>query len=103
MSTHKRVSPHKRLLAQARPLYDQLLAAQGGVCAICGNPPKTRRLDIDHDHKTLQIRGLLCHRCNRALPTHVTAEWMRKAIAYLEREPINLDNLNQTAIARGAA
>ena len=32
--------------------YDAMLAAQGGVCAICGNPPKTRRLDTDHDHKT---------------------------------------------------
>lgn len=86
----KRISPHKTLLKQARPHYELLLERQGGVCAICGRPPVNRRLDIDHCHKSLQIRGLLCHFCNRALSSRVTAEWMRKAIAYLEREPIQL-------------
>lgn len=47
--------------------YDRLLAAQGGGCAICGNPPKSRRLDVDHDHRTGATRGLLCHACNRGL------------------------------------
>ena len=63
--------------------YDALLAAQGGGCAICGNPPKTRRLHVDHDHKTGRVRGLLCHRCNRALPNWVTERWLYRAAAYL--------------------
>ena len=45
--------------------YDRLLARQGGVCLICGRPPQTRRLHVDHDHKTGRIRGLLCMPCNR--------------------------------------
>lgn len=47
--------------------YDGMLVAQGGVCAICGNPPKKRRLCVDHDHKTGKVRGLLCFRCNYGL------------------------------------
>jgi hypothetical protein len=62
--------------------YDAMLKAQGGGCAICGNPPKTRRLDVDHDHKTGKVRGLLCHRCNRALPNWMTGDWLLWAYAY---------------------
>lgn len=47
--------------------YDKMLKGQKGGCWICGKLPKTRRLSIDHSHKTGQIRGLLCHRCNRGL------------------------------------
>lgn len=47
--------------------YDQLLAHQDGACAICLQPPKSRRLAVDHDHKTGLIRGLLCAFCNRAV------------------------------------
>lgn len=47
--------------------YDIVLAFQGGVCALCRNPPKNIRLAIDHDHKTGQVRGLLCPWCNRAI------------------------------------
>jgi len=63
--------------------YARLLEAQGGGCAICGAKPKTRRLHVDHDHKTGKVRGLLCHRCNRALPTWVTPAWLYEAHAYL--------------------
>lgn len=47
--------------------YAARLEEQGGVCAICGNPPKEggRALHVDHDHKTGDVRGLLCHYCNR--------------------------------------
>ena len=47
--------------------YDKLLKRQNGVCAICGAKPKTRSLNVDHNHLTKVNRGLLCHLCNRAL------------------------------------
>lgn len=49
--------------------YNTLLEAQGDRCAICGKMPEEngRRLSVDHNHKTGQIRGLLCQNCNRGL------------------------------------
>lgn len=47
--------------------YQRMLQEQGGVCAICGNPPGNRKLAVDHCHETLKVRGLLCHTCNTAL------------------------------------
>lgn len=45
--------------------YECLLDAQGGRCAICGRPPKSVALHVDH--ATGVIRGLLCIGCNNAL------------------------------------
>jgi hypothetical protein len=67
--------------------YEECIQINGGEhCGICGVSPKTRRLDRDHEHKGKgAIRGLLCIRCNLALPNRVTLEWLRAAVAYLER------------------
>lgn len=66
--------------------YAERLAAQGGTCAIegCENRPKTRRLHVDHDHATGEVRGLLCHLCNRALPTWQNPRRLRALADYLE-------------------
>ena len=47
--------------------YDEMLAAQGGVCAICSRSPGARRLAVDHCHTTGVVRGLLCDLCNWTL------------------------------------
>lgn len=53
--------------------YEALLERQNGVCAICGCKPDHERnngrgvLAVDHDHDTLQVRGLLCGRCNMGI------------------------------------
>lgn len=52
--------------------YDKMLMLQGGVCAICRKPEtyshylskQVRRLSVDHNHITGEVRGLLCHKCN---------------------------------------
>jgi hypothetical protein len=48
--------------------YNELFASQKGLCAICKNPPyRNHALALDHNHKTGQLRALLCKRCNVAL------------------------------------
>lgn len=86
--------------------YTALLEAQDGHCAICPNTPKTRRLHVDHDHATGSVRGLLCHRCNRALPTWVTSRWLLDASLYLggERPAATIrDGLYELRVKRIAA
>ena len=67
--------------------YDYYRDLDGGVdqCGICGTTGKSRRLHRDHDHATGQPRGILCFRCNTALPNRVTVDWLRAAADYLER------------------
>ncbi len=40
--------------------YAALYAAQKGVCYLCKRAPKNRRLAVDHNHETGEVRGLLC-------------------------------------------
>lgn len=48
--------------------YQTLVAAQNGLCAVCGGGPNgARRLVVDHDHASGRVRGLLCNLCNRGL------------------------------------
>lgn len=72
--------------------YDEMLAAQGGGCAICRQPPTERRLAVDHDHACcpgrgrscgLCIRGLLCTACNTRLGWLEDTTWRAQADQYL--------------------
>lgn len=47
-------------------IYRQMLALGGGACWLCRRKPKatSRPLNVDHDHKTGRVRGLLCFMCN---------------------------------------
>lgn len=46
--------------------YTERVNKQGGLCAICSGT-SARGLVVDHDHRTNQFRGLICHRCNTAI------------------------------------
>ena len=67
--------------------YRTMLESQDYVCAICGLSCRTQQnLVVDHDHKTGQVRGLLCRGCNSMLGyimDDVTT--LKNAIAYLEK------------------
>jgi hypothetical protein len=60
--------------------YNEILLAQNGACASCGEPPGSVRaqgrwLTVDHDHSCCPgvktcgncVRGLLCSKCNMSL------------------------------------
>jgi hypothetical protein len=98
---HRQENPEKNSQNVRRSLYgispeeyEAKVRKQGNRCAICRREEqiickKTGRpysLSVDHDHKTLKNRDLLCQRCNRALglfqdsPTilEVAAEYLKR-------------------------
>lgn len=82
--------------------YEEMLEAQGDVCAICSQAetrkdPRTggtHRLSVDHDHACCPsqtaacgrcVRGLICHRCNYGIGYFGDVpSRLRAAAAYLE-------------------
>lgn len=54
---------------------------QDGRCYICDSKA---RLCVDHNHDTGEVRKLLCDRCNTQLGIIENAEFLEKALAYLE-------------------
>jgi len=68
--------------------YNDLLLKQNNACALCGSTDVRRkgnnRLIIDHNHATGEVRGLLCHPCNRILGMiKDSKEWALNAVEYL--------------------
>lgn len=78
---------HRAVLNAHRKHYDALLEFQGGGCAICGRPPGKRRHALDHDHKSMELRGILCTACNMRLTGRHTVEWLQRAADYLQNPP----------------
>ncbi len=63
--------------------YIQLFDAQHGRCAICGMR-HSGWLDVDHNHSTGLIRGLLCPNCNKMIGlAKDDSRRLRKAAKYL--------------------
>jgi len=71
------------------PLARQLIQAQNGNCALClTDLGQSKFVDADHNHKTGELRGLLCHRCNSRLSTlHEDADYALRVHAYLTDPP----------------
>lgn len=66
--------------------YEEILRTQQGVCAICRNHQRYKRLAVDHDHKTGQVRGLLCEQCNRGLGRFFDSPFrLRRAAEYIDK------------------
>ena len=64
--------------------YEELLQKQNNRCAICHVENEISKLAIDHNHKTLEIRGLLCHECNSGIAYFdENTEYLAKAMIYL--------------------
>ena len=67
----------------------EIFSNQKGCCAICGYKFGRRKGDmcVDHDHKTGNVRGLLCDKCNRGLGYFMDKnELLRKAADYLSKQ-----------------
>lgn len=60
---------HRAASHLPKEVYERLLQQQNNACAICGIDASelNKELSVDHNHETLQVRGLLCTYCNVGL------------------------------------
>jgi hypothetical protein len=66
------------------------MQVQGGRCYICRRATGARkRLAVDHDHTTGEVRGLLCSTCNFKVIGHLREEVaaFERCIEYLTNPP----------------
>jgi len=76
--------------------YNTLYINQNGICPICktkkkhifSKVDKADKLCIDHDHITLEIRGLLCSTCNINLAVVENSDFVNNAYNYLRKMKI---------------
>ena len=63
-----------------------MMASQGGGCAICKEPFNSKKhTHVDHCHTTNKIRGILCHACNTSLGGFKDSpKLLQRAIHYIE-------------------
>ena len=74
----------KRLYKMSPEEYTILYIHQGGYCAICKGSDS---LNVDHDHTTGKVRGLICASCNAGLANFKdNVEVLTQAIKYLNKE-----------------
>jgi Recombination endonuclease VII len=101
----RKANPEKKRFNQANHMlkrnynltlgqYNAMLEAQGGVCAICGQPEtaldrtgeRVMALAVDHDHGKFQVRMLLCRNHNTGLGLFGhNSRLLRAAADYLDR------------------
>lgn len=63
--------------------FERFILEQNGRCRICST--ELKRAQLDHDHKTGKLRGLLCHHCNVGLGNFFdSVELLEKAIDYIK-------------------
>jgi hypothetical protein len=59
-----------------------LVEAQTGLCAVCRQKPAVQ---VNHDHMTGKVRGILCDGCNGGLGAfNEDPELLERAAQYLE-------------------
>ena len=71
--------------------YNKMFADQGGCCAICKKHETEfkKRLSIDHDHITGEVRELLCQFCNTSLGNFDDNEdRLMEAVNYLRKHKL---------------
>ncbi len=66
--------------------FDRMYQIQQGCCAICKRHQTAvgKILEVDHDHKTGKVRGLLCRSCNLTIGyVKEDTTTLQSAISYL--------------------
>lgn len=74
--------------------YEELYQFQNRKCALCQRASGARkRLAVDHDHRTGEVRGLLCSLCNYHVMGRAARDnpsFFSRGIAYLTNPPYRM-------------
>lgn len=93
---HASLAAHEQRLGSVygitREQYEQLLKYQGYRCYICRRQVHSKRLAVDHDHATGEVRGLLCADSERGCNHKVVGlmsgiDMAKRVVEYLEDPP----------------
>lgn len=77
----------RRLYGITPDQYDQMFQDQKVCCAICDKHQTELKftLGVDHDHKTGELRSLLCRNCNLVIGwTGEDIDKLKRMVQYLE-------------------
>ena len=88
MATEKQRETYlKKTYGLSPSTYAAMYKHTNGRCYVCDRAPKTgKNHAIDHDHHSLQIRGIVCYLCNKYIigRKRKEHEWLFvRAAAYL--------------------
>jgi len=84
-----RKSVLKRRYGLSVEQYNKMFNDQNGCCDICGKHQSEckQRLQVDHNHTTGAVRGLLCWNCNSMLgKVYEDVTILRNMILYLKKD-----------------
>lgn len=87
-ATHRRLTKGKKEVVVKEEAVQAIWEAQGKACAICKKeiPLRDFHTHMDHDHETLQLRGVLCSNCNLGLGKFKdNIQSLLAAVEYLRR------------------
>jgi len=88
LKRNKKVTPEQRArwnratkYGLTEQQYQEMVARQAGLCAICESEMEYPR--IDHCHRSGRVRALLCQRCNLRLAGIEDPVFLQAALKYL--------------------
>jgi hypothetical protein len=77
-------------------MWQQVFDYQQGLCGVCRQPligttakGRSRVINLDHDHKTGECRGLVCFQCNAKLREGFTIELVTAILNYITNPPVS--------------
>jgi len=71
-------------------MWETMFEAQSRCCGICkrDTPDRGKNWAVDHDHVTMQVRGILCSSCNLAIGIlRDNCKLLENCITYLQTTP----------------
>jgi hypothetical protein len=75
----------KSMYGVTKEQYEAKFFAQNGLCEIC-HKPSLKPLNVDHNHETGKVRGLICLQCNHAIGLfRENLDSIKSAVVYLEK------------------